>query len=45
MQIFISYRRTDSDIAGRIADHLLAEFGRDSVFLDVDSIPVGRDFR
>lgn len=45
MHIFISYRRTDSDIAGRIADRLLGEFGSDGVFLDVDNIPIGRDFR
>lgn len=45
MRLFISYRRTDSDIAGRISDRMIAEFGQDSVFLDVDNIPVGRDFR
>lgn len=44
-RIFISYRRADSDIAGRIADRLINEFGREAIFLDVDSIPIGKDFR
>ena len=45
-KIFISYRRTDSaDITGRIDDRLVKVFGRDNVFKDVDSIPLGRDFR
>jgi len=44
--VFISYRRQDSQhITGRIYDRLLATFGRESVFKDVDSIPLGRDFR
>jgi hypothetical protein len=44
--IFISYRREDSqDICGRIHDRLVLHFGRDSVFKDVDSIPIGLDFR
>lgn len=44
--IFISYRREDSlDIAGRIYDRLAAHFGRDAVFIDVDTIPYGTDFR
>lgn len=46
MQIFISYRRADSaDVSGRIYDRLVAHFGRASVFKDVDSIPLGVDFR
>ena len=45
-RIFISYRREDSaDITGRIDDRLLHAFGRKSVFKDVDSIPLGMDFR
>ncbi len=45
-RIFISYRRSDSiTVTGRIYDRLVAEFGRDSVFKDVDSIPYGDDFR
>lgn len=44
-RIFICYRRNDSDgWAGRIADRLIAEFGRDSVFFDIDSIQPGSDF-
>lgn len=44
--LFISYRRADSaDVTGRIYDRLLPHFGRASVFKDVDSIPLGVDFR
>jgi hypothetical protein len=44
--IFISYRRDDSAaITGRIFDRLSAHFGSDAVFMDIDSIPVGHDFR
>jgi hypothetical protein len=44
--ITISYRRSDSSaITGRIFDRLIAHFGDDSVFMDVDNIPVGVDFR
>jgi len=44
--IFISYRRSDSAaIAGRIHDRLDAHYGASSVFLDVDDIPPGTDFR
>jgi hypothetical protein len=46
MKIFVNYRRDDSmDVAGRIYDRLVAHFGTDSVFKDVDSIPLGVDFR
>lgn len=45
-KIFISYRRADSrKDAGRIYDRLVEAFGKDSVFKDVDDIPIGRDFR
>ncbi len=45
MRIFISYRRgASSDIVGRIDDHLREHFGPDSVFRDVDNIPIGVDF-
>ncbi|MBN2119137.1 MAG: toll/interleukin-1 receptor domain-containing protein [Anaerolineales bacterium] len=45
-RIFVSYRRSDSaDIAGRIYDRLVGKFGRDLIFKDVDSIPLGIDFR
>jgi Tol biopolymer transport system component len=44
--IFISYRRSDTpDAVGRIYDRLVAEFGKARVFKDVDSIPLGQDFR
>jgi hypothetical protein len=45
-KILISYRRDDSaDVAGRIYDRLIQQFGRDGVFKDIDSIPFGVDFR
>ncbi len=45
-KIFLSYRRSDSeDIAGRIYDRLVADFGKGSLFFDVDTIPFGIDFR
>ena len=45
-KIFISYRRVDSAaIAGRLFDRLQAHFGHGAVFIDVDSIPFGVDFR
>jgi TIR domain len=45
-KIVISYRRSDSSaIAGRIFDRLTAHYGEDSVFMDVDHIPFGIDFR
>ncbi len=44
--IFLSYRRSDSqDVAGRIYDRLIQHFGDEHVFKDVDSIPLGVDFR
>ena len=44
-RIFISYRREDAAAdAGRLADHLSARFGRDRIFLDVDTIAPGTDF-
>jgi formylglycine-generating enzyme required for sulfatase activity len=45
IKIFISYRRDDSAAAaGRLNDRLEQEFGRDSLFMDVDAIPLGVDF-
>jgi formylglycine-generating enzyme required for sulfatase activity len=45
-KIFISYRRQDSEhITGRIDDHLAQHFGREAVFMDIDTIPFGVDFR
>jgi hypothetical protein len=44
-RVFISYRRDDTAAqAGRIYDRLTGEFGDDQVFMDVDAIPLGRDF-
>ena len=44
--IAISYRREDTaPITGRIYDRLQAIFSRDRVFMDLDSIPFGVDFR
>lgn len=45
-RIFISYRRSDSaDVAGRIYDRLIDKFGKNLIFKDVDSIPLGLDFK
>jgi hypothetical protein len=44
--IAISYRRSDSSaIAGRIFDRLTAHYGEHAVFMDIDNIPFGTDFR
>jgi hypothetical protein len=41
----ISYRREDSAAyAGRLADRLRDRFGRDNVFVDIDTIRPGEDF-
>ncbi len=43
--IFITYRRLDSSSeTGRIADRLQSNFGAESVFYDIDTIPLGIDF-
>lgn len=45
-KIILSYRRSDTDgIAGRIRDNLAVYYGNESVFIDVDNIPFGIDFR
>jgi predicted ATPase len=45
-RVLISYRRSDSaGVVGRIYDRLVARYGAESVFLDVDKIPFGVDFR
>jgi hypothetical protein len=45
-RIFISYRREDSaDVTGRIFDRLEQRLGREALFMDIDSIPIGVDFR
>jgi TolB-like protein len=46
MNIVISYRRSDSEvIAGRVRDRLAARFGDSSVYMDINDIPFGSDFR
>jgi hypothetical protein len=45
-KIIISYRRADSAaVSGRIFDRLASHYGDDAVFMDVDKIPFGTDFR
>src|SRR3954447_13218758 len=45
-KIVISYRRADSGvITGRIRDRLAQHYGDDSIFMDIDNIPFGMDFR
>jgi hypothetical protein len=45
-RILIDYRREDSaGHAGRLYDRLVAEFGGDSLFMDVSSIQPGVDFQ
>lgn len=45
-QIFISYRREDARyVAGMLSQRLRRTFGDDSVFIDLDAIPLGMDFR
>jgi hypothetical protein len=44
-KIFISYRREDSSgHVGRLHDALATQLGRDSIFMDIDSIAPGADF-
>jgi hypothetical protein len=45
-KIAISYRRSDaSAMAGRILDCLADRYGRESIFIDIEDIPLGTDFR
>lgn len=45
-QIFLSYRRSDNSYAVQsLSEKLQQHFGENSVFLDVDAIPLGVDFR
>jgi hypothetical protein len=45
-QIFICYRRDDSaGVTGRIYDRLVQRFGDQAVFKDIDSIPLGANFK
>jgi sugar lactone lactonase YvrE len=46
LRVFISYRREDtSGYAGRIYDALAERFGEDAVFMDIDTIRPGSDFK
>jgi hypothetical protein len=46
MKIFINYRLDDSaGYAGRLFDHLSAHFGARNLFMDIDTIVPGDDFR
>src|SRR6185503_2219979 len=43
--IFVSYRREDSaGHAGRLFDRLVEHFGREQIFMDIDTIEPGADF-
>ena len=45
-KIIISYRRSDSQaMAGRIFDRLSGHYGEAAIFMDIDAIPFGIDFR
>ncbi len=44
-RIFISYRRADSEgYVGRLYDHLIQQFDKNEIFLDVGTIKPGEDF-
>jgi hypothetical protein len=44
--LFLSYRRNDTGpIAARIHEELERQFGRDSIFMDVEQIPGGKPWR
>ncbi|MEM9888433.1 MAG: toll/interleukin-1 receptor domain-containing protein [Bacteroidota bacterium] len=44
-KVFISYRRKDTlNISERIVDHLSIDLGRNFIFKDTDSIPIGENF-
>ena len=46
LSVFISYRREDSAAyAGRLADSLVQRFGRNGVFMDIDTIDPGVDYK
>jgi hypothetical protein len=45
-RVFLSYRREDaSGHAGRLYDLLAARYGGAQVFMDIDAIPLGSEFR
>jgi hypothetical protein len=41
-KIVVSYRRSDSAMAGRIFDRLAQHFGKSNLFIDIDNVPFGR---
>jgi hypothetical protein len=44
--VFLSYRRDDTqEVVGRIHDQFVKSLGEENVFFDIDSIPLGVDFR
>jgi hypothetical protein len=46
VRVFVSYRREDaSGHAGRLYDLLAAHYGPEHVFMDIDAIPLGSEFR
>src|SRR5664279_4342296 len=46
MTVIISYRRDDTGaITGRICDRLRGRFGAEKVYMDIDSNPIGVDYR
>jgi TIR domain-containing protein/uncharacterized protein DUF4190 len=46
MTVIISYRRDDTGaITGRICDRLRARFGAERIYMDIDSNPIGVDYR
>ena len=45
LRVFLSYRREDaSGHAGRLYDLLVARYGAEQVFMDIDAIPLGSEF-
>jgi hypothetical protein len=44
-KIAISYRHADTATAGRIRDRLADRYGDEAIFMDIDNIPFGKDFR
>jgi hypothetical protein len=46
LRVFVSYRHDDVPAySGRLADRLVSRFGEEGVFLDIDAIDPGLDFR
>ena len=45
-RIFLSYRRADSAaVVDHLYDRLVARYGRQCLFRDLDDIPLGQNFR